>query len=43
MNIKKAEGRERKRNKRIHGMRVDGASVRLLVRIQIKKSGRGDV
>jgi len=43
MKLDKANSRDKKRNKRKSGMRVDGASVRLLVRIQIRKSGRGEV
>jgi hypothetical protein len=30
MNIKKAANRERKRNKRVHGMQVDNTSIHLL-------------
>jgi len=39
MKLDKANSRDKKRNKRIHGMRVDGGSVKLIVRIQIKRAG----
>ena len=38
MKLEKAVKRDRKQNKRKHGMRVVGASVKLLERIKEKKS-----
>ena len=43
MKLDKANSRDKKRNKRRNGMCVDGTSVRLLVRIQIRKYGRGEM
>jgi hypothetical protein len=40
MKTDKAERRDKRRNKRMHGMRVDGASVRLIQRIQRSKADK---
>jgi hypothetical protein len=37
MNIEKARKRDKKRQKRIHGMRVDGAFLKEIKRIQKKR------
>lgn len=38
MKMEKAEKRDKKRHKKKNGMRIDGASVKLIQEIQIKKS-----
>lgn len=38
MKLDKANSRDKKRNKRIHGMREDGRSCKLIVRIQVEKT-----
>jgi hypothetical protein len=37
MKIEKSKNRDKKRNKRINGMKIDNKSIFVIVRVQVKK------